>query len=97
MMNKKIELGKNRDWANLWLDHITDDIYAINSDKKYVINYGRYSIDDDDDNITFFDPSGGPMIYSGSSIKDVNNKRYMVNKIFIDDLNRMCFKLTKLN
>lgn len=95
-MDKKIELGKNRDWANLWLDHINDDIYKINCDKQYVINYGRYSIDDND-NIIYFDPSGGPMIYSGSSIRDVNNYKYMVNKIFIDDFNRVCFKLTKLN
>ena len=97
MMNKKIELGKNRDWTNIWFEQIKDNIYVLKSDKQYVINYGRCGIDENDDNaITFFDPSGGPMLYSNSSFRDVNNRSYFINKIYVDEFKRLCFDINNI-
>lgn len=93
-MNKKIELGKNRDWANIWFEQVKGNTYVLKSDKQYVLNYGRCGIDRDDDNaITFFDPSGGPMLCKDSKFQDVNNKSYLINKIYVDEFKRMCFDI----
>ena len=57
---------KNRDGAKIWID----DNHILQSNKPYVLKYARLIYNPDMKYIEAVDPSGGPMISLGSTIKN---------------------------
>lgn len=101
-MDKRIILT-NRDGAKIWLEQINDDIYSINSNKKYIIEHMRiiYDFVPDDAEIYDFnwgkkaicyaiDPSGGPYM----SLDTVIDNKYKIIRIYED--NGIKIKLQKI-
>ena len=95
----------NRDGAKVWLEQINNDIYSINSNKKYIIEHMRIiydSVPDDAEIYDFnwsngkkaichaIDPSGGPYISLGTII----DNKYKIIRIYGD--NGIKIKLQKI-
>jgi hypothetical protein len=95
-MDKIIKItDRNRDGAKLWFEQIDNNIYAIKTDKNFVLEYCRFifenipadSIEYDhiynDRKVKYksFDPSGGPFI----SVGDVIAEKYKLKRIFVED------------
>lgn len=79
MKEKIIITHKNRDGAKIWLEHLYDNTYKLNTDKSFVLEYMRVIFDNiPDDSLIYdfdlngkkakcnaIDPSGGPFISVG--------------------------------
>lgn len=98
-MDKIIKItNRNRDGAKLWferIDNINKNIYAIKTDKNFVLKYCRFIFENvPTDSIEYdhiynenkvkyksFDPSGGPII----SVGDIISDKYELKRIFVED------------
>lgn len=81
MKTKIIITDRNRDGAKIWLEHLYDNTYKLNTDKSFVLEYMRVIFDNlPDDSSTYdfnwngkkakcnaIDPSGGPFISVGET------------------------------
>ena len=91
-MNDKI-LNKiklfNRDDANLNL--ISEDgilwTFDVDAKHKYILEYCRVGYQNEDKEIEFVDPSGGPMLSCGQTI----SKDYVINSIINVDNQLMIY------
>ncbi len=105
MDSRIILTNYNRDGAKIWLEQINDDIYSINSNKRYVMEHMRIIYDDVPDDAEIYDfnwnngkkaicyaldPSGGPYIALGTII----DNKYKVIRIYGD--NGIKIKLQKI-
>ena len=75
---KEIKLY-NRDGADLKLVSEDDNLWKFQVDDKhkYVLEYCRVGYQNEDKEIDFVDPSGGPMLSCGQSI----SKDYVIDSI----------------
>ena len=75
---KEIKLY-NRDGADLKLVSEDDNLWKFQVDDKhkYVLEYCRVGYQNEDKEIEFVDPSGGPMLSCGQSI----SKDYVIDSI----------------
>ena len=75
---KKIKLF-NRDGANLNLISEDGTLWAFNVDEKhkYIFEYCRVGYKNDNTEIEFIDPSGGPMLSCGRRL----SKNYVIDSI----------------
>ena len=81
MKPKIIVTDGNRDGAKIWLEHLYDNTYKLNTDKSFVLEYMRVIFDNVNDdseiydfnlngkkaNCNAIDPSGGPFISVGDT------------------------------
>lgn len=79
MKTKIIITNRNRDGAKIWLEHLYDNTYKLNTNKSFVLEYIRIIFDNiPDDSLIYdfnwngkkancnaIDPSGGPFISVG--------------------------------
>lgn len=91
MKTKIIVTDCNRDGAKIWLEHLYDNTYKLNTDKSFVLEYMRVIFDNvpDDSEIYDFnwngkkancnaiDPSGGPFISVGETFDN-----YKITRIY---------------
>lgn len=84
----KIKLD-NRYNANLWLEHIDEDLWQLKSEDPEDLQYMRI-IYEDDKSVYAVDPSGGPFL-SINTIVGFKEK-YIIDEIF---RNGFIFKLTR--
>lgn len=81
MKTKIIITDRNRDGAKIWLEHLYDNTYKLNTNKSFVLEYMRVIFDnvpndsptydfnwnDRKANCNAIDPSGGPFISVGET------------------------------
>jgi hypothetical protein len=72
----------NRYGANIWLEHIQDDLWKLNSKEKEDLEYIRI-ISNEDKSLYAVDPSGGPFIYVGMFlIRNMKRKKGFIDKLY---------------
>ena len=85
---KEIKLY-NRDGANLKLVSEDGNLWKFQVDDKhkYILEYCRVGYQNEDKEIEFVDPSGGPMLSCGQTI----NKDYVIDSIIDVDNQLMIY------
>ena len=85
---KEIKLY-NRDGANLKLVSEDGNLWKFQVDDKhkYILEYCRVGYQNEDKEIEFVDPSGGPMLSCGQTI----SKDYVINSIINVDNQLMIY------
>ena len=85
---KEIKLY-NRDGANLKLVSEDGNLWKFQVDNKhkYILEYCRVGYQNEDKEIEFVDPSGGPMLSCGQTI----SKDYVINSIINVDNQLMIY------
>lgn len=73
----KIKLH-NRYNANIWIEHIDEDLWQLRSEKPEDLEFLRVGYEDDNKTINFVDPSGGPFMSVGYQF----NEEYKLAEIF---------------
>ena len=75
---KKIKLD-NRYNANIWLEHIDEDLWQLKSESPEDLQYMRL-IYEEDKSIFAIDPSGGPFLSLGTIVGF--EEKYIIDEIF---------------
>ena len=72
---EKIKLH-NRYHSDIWLEHIENDLWYINSKSEEDLSYMRIIYNEDNKSIYAIDPSGGPFLSVGAKIDDYIIKEF---------------------
>jgi hypothetical protein len=75
----KIKLD-NRYNANIWLEHIDEDLWQLKSQDPKDLQYMRFIYQDDNESIYAIDPSGGPFLSIGTIVGF--EEKHIVKEIF---------------
>ena len=76
---EKIKLH-NRYHSDIWLEHIGNDLWYINSKSEEDLNYMRIIYNEDNKSIYAIDPSGGPFLSVGTIVGF--EEKYIIDEIF---------------
>ena len=79
---EKIKLH-NRYHSDIWLEHIENDLWYINSKSEEDLSYMRIIYNEDNKSIYAIDPSGGPFLYVGAKIDDYIIKEFYLSRYII--------------
>ena len=77
-MKERIDLY-NRYKANIWLQHIDEDLWKLSSSNPEDLQYMRVIYNEDNKGIFAIDPSGGPFLSVGSQIE-----QYTIKEIILE-------------
>jgi hypothetical protein len=75
----KIKLD-NRYNANIWIEHIDEDLWQLKAEHPEDLRYMRLIYEDDNKTIYAVDPSGGPFLSLGTIVGF--EEKYIIEEIF---------------